>query len=194
LLEDSGWVLGEGERIRQQEGELLLLRLLFLDNPEQRALADSIVAQWAEAGIAAEPVPVAAAAYASALAEGQFDAALTEVRPPGDPDLYDFWSQEALVSGQNYARWNSRRASEALEQARQLWEVGERRPYYDAFLQYFNQAAPALTLFQHVYTYAVSDSVQNLEIGRIDHPRERYETLPEWFLLYRDVTVSCPGG
>jgi len=192
LLEGAGWILGEGERIRQQDGELLSLRLLFVDAPGQRALADAIASQWAEVGVASELRPVAGEAYATALSEGAFDVALTEVRPPGDPDLYDFWSQEALVRGQNYAGWNSRRASEALEQARQLWEVSERRPFYDAFLQYFNQALPALSLYQHVYTYAVSDSVQNLEIGRIDHPRDRYETLAEWFLLYRDVTVSCP--
>ena len=192
ILDDSGWVLGEGERIRQREGDLLVLRLLYPDTGDRRALADALAAQWAEVGVATEPAPKPADAYAAALAEGDFDVALVEVRPSGDPDLYDFWSQEALVRGQNYAGWNSRRASEALEQARQLWQVSERRPFYDAFLQYYDRALPALTLFQHVYTYAVSDSVQNLEIGRIDHPRERYETLPDWFLLYRDVTVSCP--
>ena len=192
FLEGAGWTLGEGERVRRQEGQLLLLRLLFPDTPAQRALAEALSAQWAEVGVATELLPTTANTYATALAEGEFDVALAEVRPPGDPDLYDFWSQEALIRGQNYAGWNSRRASEALEQARQLWEVSERRPYYDAFLQYFSSALPALTLYQHTYTYAVSDAVQRLDIGRIDHPRDRYETLADWFLVYRDVTVSCP--
>ncbi len=73
-----------------------------------------------------------------------------------------------------------------------MWDVGERRRYYQAFLQYFSNDLPALTLYQHAYTYAVSESVNELEIGRIDHPRDRYETLANWFLLYRDVAVACP--
>ena len=33
-----------------------------------------------------------------------------EIAPPSDPDLYDFWSQEAMVRGQNFPGWNNRRA------------------------------------------------------------------------------------
>jgi len=53
---------------------------------------------------------------------------------------------------------------------------------------------PALTLFQDTYTYALSTAVNNAEIGLINQPRDRYKTLAEWFLLYRDVAVACPSG
>jgi ABC-type transport system substrate-binding protein len=111
---------------------------------------------------------------------------------PADPDLYDFWSQEALISGQGYAGWNHQRASEALENGRREWLMEDRRPYYDAFLRYFDEDLPALTLFQHVRTYALSAEVNQAEIGRIDRPRDRFDTFADWFLLYREVTVSCP--
>ncbi|MCA9934397.1 MAG: hypothetical protein KC415_10760, partial [Anaerolineales bacterium] len=123
--------------------------------------------------------------------ERDFDVALLEVRPSGDPDLYDFWSQEAIVRGQNYGGWNNRRASEALESARQIWPQVERTPYYDNFLRYFDDSLPALTLYQHVNTYGLSTAVNNVEIGRIDAPRDRYETLANWFLGYQDTTVPC---
>ncbi|MBP6788281.1 MAG: hypothetical protein KA170_11880, partial [Candidatus Promineofilum sp.] len=107
------------------------------------------------------------------------------------PDLYDFWSQEAIVRGHNYGGWNNRRASEALEAARQLLSPGERSVYYEAFLRQFDADLPALTLYQHVTSYALSDQVQQAEIGRLGRPRDRFATLPAWFLTFREVTVSC---
>ena len=70
------------------------------------------------------------------LGSRSFDAALLEIAPSADPDLYDFWSQEAIVRGQNYAAWNNRRASEALEAARQTLPQNERTVYYEACLLY----------------------------------------------------------
>jgi peptide/nickel transport system substrate-binding protein len=197
LLDGAGWLLPEaGGETRQLAGEAgtasLSLRLLLPDEPQQRALAAQLAAQWAEIGVSAQLTPLAADAYRTALAASDFDVALVDVVAQGDPDLYSFWSQEALVRGQNYARWNSRQASEALEHARQLWKEDERKPYYDAFLGLFSRAMPAMTLYQHVYNYAVSETVNELDIGRIDYPRERYESLADWFLLYRDVAVQCP--
>jgi peptide/nickel transport system substrate-binding protein len=197
LLEGTGWLLPEGGgTTRQLAGEsgteALNLRLLLPDEPQARALAAQLATQWGEIGVALQLVPLPGAEYRVALAAAEFDVALVDVVAQGDPDLYSFWSQEALVRGQNYARWNSRRASEALEHARQLWSEDERKPYYDAFMGLYSRAVPALTLYQHVYNYAVSEAVNELEIGRIDHPRERYESLANWFLLYRDVSVQCP--
>jgi peptide/nickel transport system substrate-binding protein len=196
LLDQAGWLVLDGDGVRQQVAEAgteaLTLRILLPDEEQQRAVAANLATQWREIGVALQLEPLPAAEYAAALAAGNFDVALVDVIAEGDPDLYAFWSQEALVRGQNYGRWNSRRASEALEHARQLWNESERQVYYDAFLGLFSRALPALTLYQHVYNYGVSETVNDLEIGRIDHPRDRYETLADWFLLYRDVSVRCP--
>jgi peptide/nickel transport system substrate-binding protein len=128
------------------------------------------------------------------LRERAFDLALVDVSPPGDPDLYDFWSQEAIIEGQNYSGWNHRRASEALEAARQLTTQDERRPYYEAFLRFYDSDLPALTLFQQVTTYGISESVQEAEIGLFSSPRERYDSLANWFVSFQEVPVVCPEG
>jgi peptide/nickel transport system substrate-binding protein len=193
LLETAEWTLPEGATTRQQGEQTLNLRLLVLNNPTHQALAQIIAEQWASLGITAEWATADDVnALRTALIERTFDVALVEINPPGDPDLYDFWSQEAIVRGQNFAGWNNRRASEALEAARQIWSVGERRPYYDTFLRLFNSDLPALTLFQHVYTYGVTDEVNGVEIGRIDSSRDRYQTFANWYTLTREVAVACP--
>ncbi|MFO7536831.1 MAG: peptide ABC transporter substrate-binding protein [Chloroflexota bacterium] len=193
LLAANGWNLPEGATLRQKDGESLTLQLLALDTPTQRLLAEAIGEQWSALGIGVQLSRAGSLSeLRQQLGERQFDVVLVDVRPPRDPDLYDFWSQEAIVRGQNFAGWNNRRASEALEQARQTWGEANRRPFYDTFLRLYDTDLPALTLFQHVYVYGLSSEVHEAEIGRIYHPRDRYKTMADWFLLYRDVTVSCP--
>ena len=193
LLDTAGWRIPEGGAIRQKEDTPLTLRLLALDKAPDRDLAARISDQWGEFGIGVD-ISLAAATKElyEALAAREFDVALIDVAAAGDPDLYDFWSQEAIVRGQNYGGWNNRRASEALENGRKLWSLDERRPFYATFLRQFNNDLPAITLYQHVYTYALSQAVNQAEIGQITHPRDRYQTFANWFLLYRDVTISCP--
>ena len=115
-------------------------------------------------------------------------------RWPSSSPQVGFWSQEAIVRGQNFGGWNNRRASEALENARRLTSRSEREPYYEAFQTYFDSDLPAVTLYQHVYTYGLSEAVQQAEVGRIDSPRDRYETLNRWFLEYQEVVSACPEG
>jgi peptide/nickel transport system substrate-binding protein len=193
-LEAAGWLLPGADAVRQLDGSPLTLRILGLADPVQRALAEAIARMWREIGVDASLNLVEdGRALQAALAERAFDVALVEVTPPNDPDLYDFWSQEAIIRGQNYAGWNRRRASEALESGRKLWTIEERRPYYDAFLTYFDQDLPALTLYQDVTTYALSSAVYTADIGLVSSPRDRYRTIEDWFLLFRDVTISCPA-
>lgn len=192
LLVGAGWILPDGQTTRQQGEESLTLRLLLLDTPTNRQVAAFLVTEWQNVGVAVTETAVAdLATWRQALSEREFDIALVDITPSADPDLYDFWSQEAIVNGQNYAGWNNRRASEALEQGRQYWSVAERQPFYDIFLRQYDEFLPALTLYQHVYTYGLSRAVHEAEIGRIDSPRDRYATLSDWFFLYRDITVLC---
>lgn len=196
LLDTAGWTMGDG--VRAREGAPLVLRLVALDRPEQRAVAEDVARQWAAAGIDAQlSLLPDVDALRQTLVARAYDVALVEITPPGDPDLYDFWSQEAMVRGQNFADWNNRRASEALEAGRQVVPQNERAPHYEAFLRQFDGDLPALTLYQHVAAYALREEVQGVEIGRVWQPRDRYHTLPAWFLNYREVTVSCaaePAG
>ncbi len=193
-LSAQGWERVEGVPVRRNEaGDPLQIRLLTLAGAPHEPLAEEIAWQWADIGIdTVVETAVDGVALRASLAEGDFDVALVDVTPPVDPDLYDFWSQEAIIRGQNYGRWNNRNASEALENGRQIWPVAERRPYYDTFLRLFNSDLPALTLYQHATTYTLSPTVEQAEIGKITQPRDRYKTFAQWFLLYRDVSIVCP--
>lgn len=190
LLDGAGWV---GGGIRTREGAPLALRMIALDQPEYRAVAEEIARRWAALGVDVQLTLLPDIdALRLTLSRRHYDVAVVKIAPPNDPDLYNFWSQEAMVRGQNFAGWNNRRASEALEAGRQIYPQNERVAYYEAFLRQFDGDLPALSLYQLVTTYVVSDTVQEVEIGRVWHPRDRFHSFATWFLNYRDVTVSCP--
>jgi peptide/nickel transport system substrate-binding protein len=192
LLSEAGWSLPEGSTVRQNDGEPLMIRLVTGESEIHEALAELIAAQWAEVGVETEIDMVRPVSLTAVLAERDFDVALIDVTPSGDPDLYDFWSQEAIVRGQNYGGWNHRRASEALEGARQLTTQDERLPYYEAFLRFYDTDLPALTLYQPVVTYGLSEEIEGADVGRFTSPRGRYDTLANWFISYDEVMVACP--
>ena len=192
-LEGAGWLLPDGAEQREKEGVPLILRFLVYDTPTNRTVAEEIEAQWKEIGV--EPVMSLFSDWSDfrrSLATADFDVALVDVEQMGDPDLYDFWSQEAIIRGQNYAGWNRRRASEALEEGRRAWDVSEREPYYDAFLRYYDEDLPEVALYQHIYTYAVDGSIEGVAIGHVDDARDRYVSLANWIMAYQEITVICP--
>jgi peptide/nickel transport system substrate-binding protein len=190
-LNDEGWTVPDGADDRQKDGESLSLRLLAGNSSMQLDIAREIARQWGILGISVELIPVNPAELRTELMAREYDVALLDVAPLGDPDLYDFWSQEAIVRGQNFGGWNNRRASEALEAARNLPLPEERKRYYDAFLGYLDEDLPVLTLFQYVDTYGISETVHEVSIGLINIPRDRFKTFNEWFLLFKEVSVVC---
>jgi peptide/nickel transport system substrate-binding protein len=193
LLDEAGWRKPDGGSVRlNSNGDSLAIRLLTSADGLSEQMAHFIANAWTELGVSIEIVLEERVGLLSALEQGLFDAALVDVSTARDPDLYDFWSQEAIVRGQNYGGWNNRLASEALESARQVSTIEERRPYYQTFLQHFEADLPALTLFQHAQSFGIADSVHQVEIGPVVHPRDRYQTLSDWFLYYREVPIECP--
>ncbi|MGH2538015.1 MAG: peptide ABC transporter substrate-binding protein [Candidatus Promineifilaceae bacterium] len=191
LLDAAGWTLTDGGRVRQNGDQRAELRLLANNSPAHQALAAVVSDQLAEIGVVVSVEAVEWDAYRAALAGREFDLALVDVAGARDPDLYDFWSQEAIVRGHNYAAWNNRAASEALEAGRKLVAVEARRPYYHTFQRLFGEQLPALTLYQHVQTYALSEEVEGAEVGPVREARNRYAGLAGWFIGYRDVPAAC---
>jgi peptide/nickel transport system substrate-binding protein len=194
-FEAEGWLSTDGSAVRRggEEGDIPLgLTLLAFDTPSNRAIVEALTEQWGDVGVELYwSLTDDLSTFYATLEDGSFDVALVDITATGDPDLYDFWSQEAIVDGQNYAGWNRRRASEALEAARQVWNQDERRAYYEAFLTFFDEDRPAVTLFQYVDNYGINEIVQAVDVGQVQNPRDRYTDFAEWYLPLAADTAVC---
>ena len=159
--------------------------LLYPDTEAHAQMAELIKKDWEALGVA---VTLVAKPYEDVLADltaREYQTALVDInltRSP-DPDPYPFWGQAEMQSGQNYAEWDNRSASEYLEQARMTADMAERQLLYRNFQVLFMREMPSLPLFYPVYTYAISTDIKGINFGPIFEPSDRFNNVYEWYIL-----------
>jgi peptide/nickel transport system substrate-binding protein len=189
ILKAEGYVLpADGSEVRAKEGTQLSLTLMHPNDPTHAAIAQTIQEEWAAIGVKAElqAVPYDQLVRES-LASRTYQAALVDLdlsRTP-DPDPYPFWHQAEATGGQNYSQWDSRAASEYLEQARVTADPELRKRLYRNFQVVFNKELPALPLYVPVYSYGVDSEVEGVQVGALYDPSDRLSTFSNWYLLTR---------
>lgn len=189
LLKKAGFSLANKTDTVLTKGEVKLsFTLLYPETDLYRQVAEAIQAGWRDLGVDVnlESVPYDSL-VSDRLASRTYQAALVDLNLNNspDPDPYPFWDQAQAGSGQNYTQWDSRMASEYLEQARIHVDLADRARYYRNFQVVFSEELPALPLYNPVYTYAVDQKIQGVRIGPFFDPSDRFNTIAEWFLAGR---------
>lgn len=199
LFKQAGFTLAkDGDTILSNKDKNLHFTLLYPDTESHRAVAEAIQAAWADLGadVALEALPYDQL-VSERLVDRNFQAALVDLdmaRSP-DPDPYPFWDQaQSSGTGQNYSQWDNRMASEYLEQARISVDLNERAKMYRNFQVVFQEELPALPLFYPVYTYAISKEIQDVRIGPLFDPSDRFSNVTDWHLaaLPRAPSLAAP--
>lgn len=186
-IKAAGYTIpAEGGSVREKEDVRFSFEMVYPDNALHAGLVEMIRSDWAKLGVEVNPKPVTYDELVDNYLETRdYQAALVDLnlsRYP-DPDPYPFWDQAQATGGQNYGKWNDRRASEFLELARVSSDLDERAKAYRNFQVRFTTEMPALPLFHPVYTYAVDAQVQGVRMGPLYDPSDRFATLTTWFLI-----------
>jgi peptide/nickel transport system substrate-binding protein len=190
-------VSGDENPVRMKEDVALRFELLYPDDEVHARLAEAIQANWAELDVEVTITPVPYEELVNVrLADRVYQAALVDLnltRTP-DPDPYPFWDQAMATGGQNYSQWDNRIASEYIEQARVVADLGERERLYRNFQVIFGEEFPALPLYYPVYNYGVDYSVQGVSVGPLYDSSDRFNTITDWFLLAkRTLQEAAPA-
>jgi peptide/nickel transport system substrate-binding protein len=184
----------ENEVYLTETGLEIKLTLMHPDTPQHEAIAQLIKADWEALGIQIDLDPRPYEEVLESLAARTYETALAEInltRSP-DPDPYPFWGQAQIQSGQNYAEWDNRSASEFLEQARMTVDLAERERLYRNFQVLFMRELPSLPLIYPVHTYAITNDINGVRMGPIFEPADRFKNVHEWYILSgRD---AAPAG
>ena len=196
LLDAAGWVDSNGDGIREKDGRPLQFVLHTNDDATRSALIARIAQDWAQIGVYAQATPVTFAGLVNdLLAPRTFEAVLIGWETPGDPDPYPLWhSTQVAGAGQNYSGWKNEQADRVMEKARAELDESGRRELYGEFQQVFADEAPALLLYYPVYTYGVSTSVNNVQMGALNHPSQRFESFADWYMETRRVPTTQAEG
>lgn len=184
LLAALGMTLNEESLLKTAEGQAVKLKLLVPQETRYESLAQVVERNWRTVGLDVELVVKPYDQVIADLDARNFQAALIDIdfsRTP-DPDPYPFWSEATVSEGQNYSGWVSSTASEYIEQARVISDTEMRIKLYRNFQVLFAEDLPSLPLFFPVYNYAVKDSIQNISMGPIYDPSDRFNTIGEWYI------------
>jgi peptide/nickel transport system substrate-binding protein len=191
LLKQAGYTIpAEGGEVRAKDGVGLQFQLLYPDEGNYPALAQAIQNDWRSLGV---QIDLKGVSYDSLLKDylepHTYQAALVELNTEHspDPDPYPFWHQAQITSGQNFAQWDDRQASEYLEQARVIDDLGERAKRYRNFQVRFTNEMPALPLFYPVYSYGVDEQVQGVSMGPLFEPSDRFGDITSWYMQARQA-------
>ncbi|MEX1248163.1 MAG: peptide ABC transporter substrate-binding protein [Anaerolineales bacterium] len=190
-LKAAGYTIpAEGGQVRSKDGVALEFELVHPDDALHTQIAESIRNDLAQLGV---QVTLIAVPYAELLSDylepRAYEAALVDLNlaHSPDPDPYPFWHQAEITGGQNYSKWDDRRASEYLELARVSISQGQRARLYRNFQTHFARELPALPLYYPVYNYAISNRVQGVAVGPIFQSSDRFLSILEWFLVARSA-------
>jgi peptide/nickel transport system substrate-binding protein len=189
LLAAAGWVDSDGDGWLDKNDRRLVFTLLVNERPDLVRVAEAVARQWQTLGVEASVEPMGAG-LGERLSTRQYQAALVEIQIAGDPDPYPFWHETQIDSGQNYAGWSHRAASETLEQARATTDRGRRTELYYRFQEIFATEVPSLILYNPVYTYAVDRNVRGVQLSPLVRPADRFRNVGAWYTLTRRVIVS----
>lgn len=191
LLKEAGYVIpAEGGQVRSKDGIALEFELAHPDTALHTQIAESIRDNLAALGVQMTLVAVPYDQLISDYLEPRtYEAALVDLNlaHSPDPDPYPFWHQAAATGGQNYSKWDDRRASEYLEQARVSVNQAQRARLYRNFQNHFAREVPALLLYYPIYNYAISSQVRGVSVGPIFESSDRFSNVIEWFLITRSA-------
>lgn len=183
LLDESGWVDSDGDRIRDKEGVSLEFDLLTGDDPAMAELAEEIATQWQAVGVAATVRPVEGAMASNLIRQRAFSAALAEIALTADPDPYPLWhSTQANDPGQNYGGFVNEAADQVMEQGRLAMDLERRAALYRSFQQIFCEEVPALLIHYPTYAYAVDAGVHGVQLAPLLHSSDRFRNIADWYL------------
>jgi peptide/nickel transport system substrate-binding protein len=196
LLKGEGFVIpASGGTVRAKDNQALDFVLVHPDDALHVRIAQAIQQEWAQIGV---QVNLQAVPYdqiiPSYLGPRSYQAALVDLnmaRTP-DPDPYPFWHQAEATGGQNYSQWDSRPASEYLEQARTETDFTVRARLYRNFQVIFAKELPSLPLYYPVYSYGVDAQVRGVQIPPLYDTSDRLAQLASWYLVTRRTLQETP--
>lgn len=182
LLDASGWMDSDADRIRDKEGVALSFRLLTSDDATLVAMAEEMANQWYAVGVDVEVLEMTSGMVNRSVHRRDFDAALVQVGLTADPDPYPLWHSTQAEDGQNFSGYASEQADVVMEEIRSMTDVEELTRLYHTFQHTFAEEVPSLLIYHPIYLYAVDSQVREVQLSPLFYPSDRFRNVEDWYI------------
>ena len=182
-LSTDGWQAG-ANGIRYKHGQPLTFNLFAQNTAEYTFVTNTLVQGWRSLGIDAQVHLQSVADLQPTLESHSYDALLYGISIGVDPDVFAYWDSsqaDPRAPGRlNFSEFQSPTADSSLEAGRTRTDPALRVIKYQPFLQAWQQAAPALGLYQPRFLYVTRGPVYGLHEHQINSDTDRYDNIQNW--------------
>jgi peptide/nickel transport system substrate-binding protein len=191
LLTADGWIT-TASGYRSKAGQPLMFTLTANDDQEDRQVGTALQKYWHDLGVKVNLQYLDDADYQSALDYHDYDAVMAAIDIGTDPDVYVYWDSAAAdvrsSNRLNFSEFSNTTADQSLEAGRTRLDPALRVIKYQPFLQAWQQAAPALGLYQPRLLYLTNGPLYNMNINTLTNATDRYYNVQNWEINQSRVT------
>jgi peptide/nickel transport system substrate-binding protein len=185
-LDQAGWVLPPGGKVRQRQGRDFSISLVTADTFPFPQAAASVSRQLAAVGVQVTVDTVPASVLVSQYLFGKhYQMALVAFDNGPDPDQFGLWHSSDASDPLNFASVLTPKQAlidKDLEDGRATTNRGSRRSAYEDFQDLMSDAAPAIFLYEPHYAYVVSHRVHGVRTSAVIEPVDRFQYVTEWWV------------
>ncbi len=189
LLEKNGWKKGDDgvysftKKGAKTPSQVLSFDIYTVDSPDLKEAAELVKNMWTEMGARVNvKIYEASDLYQNIIRTRKYDALLFGEVIGKDRDLYAFWHSSQLKSpGLNVAMYANSKTDKLLEDIRATNDEKVRETKYEQFNDIIKVDIPAIFLYVPDFIYAVPKSVNNIKLGTISTPSDRWNGVSGWY-------------
>ncbi|MEA3449580.1 MAG: ABC transporter substrate-binding protein [Patescibacteria group bacterium] len=175
--------MGEGQW-RKKDNNFLVIEIKTVERNENELILGAIKGFWEELGVKTviDIVPITRINN-EVIKTREFDALFYGQVMGADPDPYAFWhSSQTGENGFNIANFVNKEADKLLEDARLIFDQGERQKKYFRFQEIIAEETPAIFMYSPIYTYIQSNNLKGFQVKNIFTPKDRFSNINDWYL------------
>lgn len=161
------------------------LRLVTLDSPQYKELANKIADDWKKLGLNIEVITADIAnLQQNYIRSRNYDILLYGQNVGIDSDVYSFWhSSQANDPGLNVSSYKNAEADKFLEAGRLAKDQAFKASRYSAFVDIWAKDLPAVVIYNPYYNYAQSDRVIGFDTKKVVEPSNRFYNIYDWYIV-----------
>lgn len=192
ILTKAGWkqnASGIFEKKDKKETVLLSFSITTGNVPELKEAAYLLQKQWQELGAKVEvKVFEIGDLNQNIIKPRKYDSLLFGEVVSKDLDLYPFWhSSQRNSPGLNISLYTNIKADKLLENIRSSSDPTLKRGYLESLNKEISVDMPAVFTYSPYFIYIVPKKVQNVSIGQVTAPGERFADVSKWYIETNSV-------
>jgi len=191
LLELGNWKFStptststpDEKSVWKKKDAILSFAISTADTPELVATANKVADTWRAAGIDVSVQVYPLTEFnTTVLRPRSYDAVLFGEVIGRSLDLFAFWhSSQRNDPGLNFSLYANSSVDKELASARAELNRSQREKLYTSFAETIANDNPAVFLYSPDFVYIVPSTVQNLSLGALTTPAERFLNVYEWY-------------